>query len=229
MKFTSFPFAVLVASAVAAPLSPTETDLGPTRSRRISLVPNDDVANSASVPPKEGFIPVELLENACLKQCPTISPGIHSYKQFAAFECRLRCAADTYRRIRKPKAEDDRDEDRVEATFRGPAVPQEFVDALLKKHRFWNTTGTESRSEDDMVSQISGGEDNNKTDSGEPMGNPCAWPTEWENSLASRRELYVCLESCPVGSFSGICLHPCFLEITERRCREQAKEIRLED
>ncbi|KAK1982488.1 hypothetical protein LZ30DRAFT_717270 [Colletotrichum cereale] len=175
--------------------------------------------------------------------CPAVIPGLHPYKQAGTFSCRLRCGADAYRRGRHGKAEEDEEKDRAEGSSREQVAPHELDALLLKKHRFWNTTGIESRSEDELASLFAdggepldlesliadGGEDYKRPVPTLPTGNPCAWPSEWDGSRASKKEMYVCLESCPVGSFFGVCLHPCFLEIIERRCREKrAKETKPE-
>ncbi|KAK2043632.1 hypothetical protein LZ31DRAFT_321688 [Colletotrichum somersetense] len=289
MKPTSLGFAAiaaLVGFAVTNPLIPTDSDVAPV----------NDTAHSELVRPKEGFVPANLLENVCLKFCPKVVPGLHASKQPAALYCRLRCAADAYRRSRQgvrapgnnnnratdgsreqdaplellllkkhrfwnttgiePRSEDDNDGE--------PDIPLELL--LLKKHRFWNTTGIEPRSENDTAPQAAEEKDEGKPDVPlktlplkkhrfwkhrfwskhtveprseddmalrveEPKGNnPCAWPSEWDGSPESGREMQACLKSCPIGPFFGACFSPCVLEITERRCSEKrAKEANPKD
>ncbi|KAK2060546.1 hypothetical protein LY76DRAFT_509711 [Colletotrichum caudatum] len=218
MRPTSLGFAALAAlvgSAVANPLVPTDFDVAPA----------NDTARL-----NEGFVPAKLLENVCLKFCPPVLPGLHASKQPAALYCRLRCAADAYRRRRQGAHAPGNNTDRVTDGPRQPDVPLELLP--LKKHRLWNTTGIEPRSENGTAPQAAGEKDDGKPDDAmaprveEPKGNnPCAWPSEWDGSPESGREMRACLKSCPIGPSFGACLNPCFLEITERRCSEKrAKE-----
>ncbi|KAK1585799.1 uncharacterized protein LY79DRAFT_670810 [Colletotrichum navitas] len=221
MKSTLLGFAALaalVAPAVAIPLFSTDS----------GFAPNNDTTHYESVRSKGGVVPAKVMEEACLKWCPRVVPGLHAYKQPATFACRLRCRSDAYRVSRQENSEDAKNKTRVKEFFREPVVPLE-LGLFLKKHRLFNTTGIESRSEDGMASQVAAGGDDVKIDPKKPKRNPCAWPSEWDNSSESQREMDACLKSCPVGSFSGACLHPCFLEITERRCGEKrAKEYEHE-
>ncbi|EFQ33045.1 hypothetical protein CGRA01v4_13328 [Colletotrichum graminicola] len=213
MKSTLLGFAALaalLAPAVAIPLFPT-----------------NDTTSYDTVGLKGGFDPAKIMEKDCLRWCPHIVPGLHAYKQPATFDCRLRCRSEAFyrasRQVSSQAAKAAINKTRAEGFSREPVVPLE-LGLFLKKHRLLNTTGIESRSEGDMASQVAVGGDEVKIDPKKPKGNPCAWPTEWDNSAESQREMHTCLASCPVGSFFGVCLHPCFLEIMERRCGEKTAE-----
>ncbi|KAK2027755.1 hypothetical protein LX32DRAFT_653616 [Colletotrichum zoysiae] len=326
MKPTSLGFAALVGFAVANPLIPTNSDVAPV----------NYTAPSELVRPNEGFVPAKLLQKTCLEVCPKVFAGLHAPEQPAPLYCRLRCAVDAYRRSRQgvrapgdssqatdasreqdvplellllkkhrlwnttgiePRSEDgtapqaagEKDdgepdvplellllkkhrfwnttgiEPRSEDDNDGePDIPLELL--LLKEHRFWNTTGIEPRSENDTAPQAAGEKDDGKPDVPletllpkehrfgrhrfwskhtveprdeddvaprveEPKGNnPCAWPSEWDGSSESGREMQACLKSCPIGpSFRG-CFNPCVLEVMERRCGEKrAKETNPKD
>ncbi|KAK1997195.1 hypothetical protein LX36DRAFT_657846 [Colletotrichum falcatum] len=228
MKFTLLSTAGLVASVVAAP--PVPVDSGPAQNSRMTLAPITTINQSRR--PEGGFVPVEVLKNACLKACPTVVPGVHASQQHSTYLCRLRCISDAL--LRNVRGTSGRKEREQNARARSkPVLPQELELLFLKKERLWNVTAIESRSEGDMAPEVAAGGNDDRGGAGKPKRNPCAWPpSEWEGSSASEKEMERCLKGCPgpIGvSPSDVsidtCLYPCFLEVTERRCREnRAKE-----
>ncbi|GKT50798.1 uncharacterized protein ColSpa_10979 [Colletotrichum spaethianum] len=232
MKLNFFSFTAVLASVAASPTPSTSsvvaTDSGfhSVNSPRTPIGPNDVIYHPDSVTPKKDFTQDEQ-ELACLKKCPAVIPGLHPYKQPLTFLCRLRCGADAYRRASqgtegKP-GQKGRGEESLASESHEIGARDELYTLPLKKHLFWNVTDNEGQSEQHLaaVAVLAGGGENDRIIPGLPMGNPCAWPPQLDNSWPSQRELYLCLEACPAGSFLGVCLHPCFLGITERRCREK--------
>ncbi|KZL86984.1 ec61 protein [Colletotrichum incanum] len=231
MELVFLCFTALLASTVASPiLSPDSTataDSG-SPSARSPWVPRgpSDIIGPDLGPPNEGFVPDEQ-EEACLKICPAVIPRLHPYKQPRTFLCRLRCGVDAYRRGRQGIEESPEQKGRGEGYLADEGhelVTTQELDALsLKKYGFWNGSDIEGQSEKYLAAEAApnAGEENDRVIPELPMGNPCAWPPQWDDSWPSQRELYLCLESCPAGPFYGVCLHPCFLEITERRCKEK--------
>ncbi|GJC81565.1 hypothetical protein ColLi_04403 [Colletotrichum liriopes] len=155
MKLVFLPFAALLASTAASPISSLDSavvaDSSSSSAHRpwINLGP-DDVIGPDPVPPNEGFVPDEQ-EEACLKMCPAIIPGLHPYKQPGTFFCRLRCSANAYRRERQKKENSSERKDRGEEYLADEGhelvAPQELDTRSLKKYQFWNASDTEVQSE----------------------------------------------------------------------------------
>ncbi|GKT94481.1 hypothetical protein Ct61P_12331 [Colletotrichum tofieldiae] len=217
MKLVFLPFTAILASTAASPISSLDSAVvadsssSSAHSPWIPLGP-DDVIGTDPVPPSEGFVPDEQ-EEACLTMCPVIIPGLHPYKQPGTFLCRLRCSANAYRRERQKKEDSSERKDRGEEHLADEGhelvAPQELDTRSLKKYQFWNASDNEALSEY-LAAE--------------------AARILWNDSWPSQRELYLCLESCPAGPFYGVCLHPCFLEIMERQCREKrVAEAKVKD